>query len=312
VWQELAKGLMEKAPEKMFEFLHECGALKVLIPELDQLWGVPQTAVHHPEIDVGVHTMMVLQQAVKQNASLEVRWACLVHDLGKGITPKEILPSHHDHENTGLPLVKAVCDRLKVPASCREMALMVCEHHIRCHRVMEMTAPSIMKLFHRTDAIRRPARFKEFVQACECDAKGRLGLEKRTYNQKEYAQVLLDKVLLVDAGEIAAKCDKTHLISQRIYEARVSAIKKMFFTSELGNIKKAGHEHNTYLAGNLCIVNGSMDFGINPEARKFIDKSCKIVKVCKNGLVQVQLVSDPKRLYSVPKRNITLQENYHG
>jgi tRNA nucleotidyltransferase (CCA-adding enzyme) len=179
VWQELSKGLMEKAPERMLDFLRETGALKAILPEVDALHGVDQVAKHHPEVDTLVHVKMVLQQAVQRDAPLEVRFACLVHDLGKGITPKGILPAHHGHEQSGVALVKAVCERLKVPSECRDLAVLTCAEHTHVHRCEEMKDTSIVKFLGRADAFRRPERFAQFVLACECDARGRLGLEDR-------------------------------------------------------------------------------------------------------------------------------------
>lgn len=222
VWQEIAKGLMEKAPERMFELLHTTGALKVLLPELDVLWGVPAgPVIHHPEIDAGIHVMMVLAQAVKVNAPLEVRFAALLHDVGKGVTPKSGWPSHHDHETLGLPLVEAVCSRLKVPSECRSLALMACGEHTKIHQSAQLKKSTLIKLMERTDAFRRPRRFESLLQVCECDARGRLGLEDRAYPQRAYVTEALLLARSVNTGEVAAMCSTPAVIAQRIHEERV-------------------------------------------------------------------------------------------
>lgn len=238
VWQELAKGMMEVNPIRMFEVLRSCGALKVLIPELDALWGVPQRAEYHPEIDAGVHTMLVLEQAVLHKAPLEVRFACLVHDLGKGITPKEMLPRHHDHENTGLPLVKAVCDRLKVPADVRSMAMLVCEHHIRVHRALEVTPQSILKLLLRLDALRRPERFKGILSACMFDATGRLGFADKPYPEMDYLVQMYEAVNAVDASALVNLYGNTPTLVTKLHNARLGAVKAV-----MNKLSVLGIEH---------------------------------------------------------------------
>lgn len=224
VWQELAKGLMEDNPARMFEVLRDCGALQVLMPELNNLWGVPQHKNSHPEIDTGEHVMLTLTQAAQQGLPLNVRFACLLHDLGKGVTPSDILPAHHNHEKLGVPLVKAVCDRLKVPSACSDLALMVCREHLIVHRAQDMRPSSIVRMMERTDALRRPERFALLLEACECDAKGRLGLQDVPYPQKEYLLRALDLVREVDAGAVVAKCTNPAFIAERIHEARVFSL----------------------------------------------------------------------------------------
>lgn len=224
VWQELSKGLMESRPERMIEVLRTTGALKVLLPELDALWGIPQPIKHHPELDTGVHVLMVLQQAVRQNAPLEVRFAALLHDLGKGLTPEDLLPAHHGHEEDGVPLVEAVCERLKVPKPCRDLAVMVCREHLRVHRSEELRHSSIVALCERTDAFRRPDRFEQMLLACECDARGRLGLEDRAYPQRPYLTEAWRLIRAVDAGAVAAQCADPSHIRERIHGARTRAL----------------------------------------------------------------------------------------
>ena len=184
VWQELAKGLMEASPSRMFDLLRDCHALKVLLPELDALWGVPQRADYHPEIDTGIHVMMVLDMAARLNAPLPVRFACLVHDLGKGTTPADVLPKHIGHEERSAKLAKGVCQRLRIPTECRELADVVAREHGNIHRSGDFNAAAIVRLLERCDAFRKPLRFADILLACECDARGRLGLNESAYPQR--------------------------------------------------------------------------------------------------------------------------------
>lgn len=185
VWQELSRGLMTDKPSRMFEVLRDCGALAVLLPELDRLWGVPQRADYHPEVDTGVHVMMVLDHSAQRKASLFVRFACLCHDLGKGTTPAHVLPRHIGHEERSLHLLQAVCNRWRVPKECRELAEVVAKEHGNIHRCGDFSAAAILRLLTRCDAIRRPARFADVLHACLCDARGRLGLEATPYPQAD-------------------------------------------------------------------------------------------------------------------------------
>ena len=186
VWLETHKALAENHPDVYIEVLRESGALQVLFPELHQLFGIPQRPEYHPEIDTGVHVLMCLQVSVKNKLNPRTRFAVLVHDLGKGITPTDILPRHLGHEARGLPLVKAVCERYKVPKDYQQLAEMVCEYHLECHRVVELQAKTLWKKLHALDALRRPERFEEFLLACQADAQGRLGWEDRPYPQVDY------------------------------------------------------------------------------------------------------------------------------
>jgi tRNA nucleotidyltransferase (CCA-adding enzyme) len=204
VWQELAKGLMEQAPARMFEVLRECGALGHLLPEVDRLWGVPQSAQHHPEIDTGVHVMLVLEEAVKIGASLAVRFACLTHDLGKATTPAEVLPRHIGHEGRSVKLLQALCKRLRVPRDCAELAEVVAREHGNIHRSGDLDADATLRLLERCDAIRKPERFAEVLLACACDARGRAGLQDTTYPQRARLLLALERVLAVDTTLVAA------------------------------------------------------------------------------------------------------------
>ena len=225
VWQEVAKGLMENKPSRMFEVLLACGALSVLMPELARLDGVPQPAAHHPEVDTFVHVMMVLDQAAGQGAALEVRYAALLHDLGKGLTPPEKWPAHWDHDEAGVPLVEALSSRLKAPSECRELAVLMCREHTRIHRASELTASSMVKLFKRVDAFRRPERFAALLQACVSDARGRLGYQERAYPQADRLAEALVAANGVNAGAIAAAAADKGKIPELLHAARVSAVK---------------------------------------------------------------------------------------
>jgi tRNA nucleotidyltransferase (CCA-adding enzyme) len=185
VWQEIAKGLMESKPSRMFEVLRECGALQRLLPELDRLWGVPQRAEYHPEIDTGVHAMMVLDMSAQLNCNLAIRYACLCHDFGKGTTPADVLPRHIGHEDRSVKLLREVSTRLRVPVECKELAEVVAREHGNIHRSGEFSAAAIVRLLERCDAFRKPARFAEVLLACECDARGRLGFEDSPYPQRQ-------------------------------------------------------------------------------------------------------------------------------
>jgi tRNA nucleotidyltransferase (CCA-adding enzyme) len=203
VWQELAKGLMEPHPRRLFEVLRACGALARLLPELDRLWGVPQPEAHHPEVDTGEHQMLVLQQCARLQAPLPVRWACLVHDLGKGTTPRQEWPRHLGHEQRSARLAQAVAQRLRVPGDCRELADVVAREHGHIHQSGGLGPEATLRLLERCDALRRPERFELVLWACECDARGRTGLEDRDYPQRERLAQALRSVLAVDAERVA-------------------------------------------------------------------------------------------------------------
>jgi len=228
VWQELARGLMEARPSRMFEVLRECGALARLLPEVDRLWGVPQRADYHPEIDTGVHLMMVLDMAARLNASLPVRFACVGHDLGKGTTSPEALPRHLGHEQRSVDLVRKVCERLRVPVACRELAEVVAREHGNVHRSAEFGAAALVRLLERCDAMRRPERFDELLLACQCDARGRLGLSESAYPQRARLARALALVLAVDTAVVAAQASARGLsgpaLGDAIHTARTHAV----------------------------------------------------------------------------------------
>lgn len=230
VWQELARGLMEETPSRMFDVLRDCGALVRILPELDALWGVPQPPAHHPEVDTGVHVMQVVDVAAGCGYPLPVRFAALVHDLGKGVTPPETWPRHHGHEALGVTLVEAVCARLRVPIECRDLAIMTAREHGNLHRALELNATTIVTLFARCDAFRKPDRFAQMLQAAECDARGRIGggqdFRAKPYPQTAYLLAALAAARGVDAGAVAASCgENKQRIPDAVYQARVSAVK---------------------------------------------------------------------------------------
>ena len=228
VWQELARGLMEARPSRMFEVLRDCGALARLLPEVDRLWGVPQRPDYHPEIDTGVHLMMVLDMSARLSASLPVRFACLGHDLGKGTTPADVLPRHLGHETRSVTLVRGLCERWKVPTDCRELAEVVAREHGNVHRSDSLDAAALLRLLERCDALRRPERFDELLLACECDARGRLGKADEPYPQRARLAAALQAALSVDTAPLAEAAAARGLqgpaIGGAVREARVQAI----------------------------------------------------------------------------------------
>ena len=231
VWQELSRGLMEAKPSRMFEVLRECGALERLLPEVDCLWGVPQRADYHPEVDTGVHLMMVLDMSARLGCPLPVRFACLTHDLGKGTTPAEILPRHIGHEERSANLLRNVCDRLRIPTECRELAEVVAREHGNIHRSLEFGAAAVVRLLERCDAFRKPQRFDQALLACECDARGRLGLEEKPYPQRARLLAALAAAQAVATHEIAAEAQQAQIegpkIGEMIHKARVQAVDQL-------------------------------------------------------------------------------------
>jgi len=228
VWQEISRGLMEAHPGRMLEVLREGTALQRLMPEADRLWGVPQRADYHPEVDTGVHLLMVLRQCARLGAPLAVRYACLCHDLGKGTTPESEWPRHIAHEARSVALARAVGERWRVPTDCRELAEVTAREHGNVHRSAELNAAAVARLLDRCDAWRRPERFAQLLLACECDARGRLGFEDRPYPQRPRLGSALQAALAVDTAQVAERAAADGLagpkIGERIREARVQAI----------------------------------------------------------------------------------------
>ncbi len=231
VWQELARGLMETKPSRMFTVLRDCGALARLLPEVDRLWGVPQTAAHHPEIDAGVHLMMVLDMSVRLNAALPVRFACLTHDLGKATTPTDRLPRHVGHEQRSAKLLQALCDRWRVPIELRELADVVAREHGNLHRSAELGAAALVRLLERCDAFRKPDRFAQVLMACECDARGRLGFADCAYPQRDRLLGVLAAARCVATQAIAERAQAAGAtgpkIGEAIQQARIAAVEAL-------------------------------------------------------------------------------------
>ena len=227
VWQELDRALGEEHPELFFEVLRSCGALAVIFPEIDRLFGVPQPAKYHPEIDTGLHTMMVLQQAVRLTEDRHIRFAALVHDLGKGTTPKEILPSHRGHEQRSADLIKALCRRLRVPNKYRDLAVITGLHHTHCHRIRELKPVTVLKTLETMDAFRKPEQFEQFLVACKADARGRKGKGNDPYPQADIFRSVHQAALAVDIRALHREEMQGDQIGELLRENRLNAIRKV-------------------------------------------------------------------------------------
>lgn len=231
VWQEMSRGLMETRPSRMIEVLRDCGALARLAPALDRLFGVPQPPAHHPEVDTGVHLLLVLDQCAKVQAPLTVRFAALCHDLGKGETPEADLPRHPGHDQRGVPLAEALSLHWKVPTDCRELAVLVAREHIHVHSSLTFTPDAQMRLLERCDALRRPERFEQMLLACECDVRGRTGMEQRDYPQRPKLMEALAALQAVDTAAVSAQAiaagRRGPAIGQAIHLARLNALRTL-------------------------------------------------------------------------------------
>lgn len=225
VWQEIARGLMEAQPSRMFAVLRACGALARLLPEVDRLFGVPQPPEHHPEVDTGVHVMLVIDWAARQGATLPVRFAALTHDLGKGETAPELWPRHHGHEGASVRLVRDLSARLRVPVECRDLAVGVARDHGNVHRALELRPRTVVELLERVDAFRRPERFEHFLEACECDFRGRPGYADKPYPPREYLRQALRAALQIDAAAVARSIEPAR-IREAILAARADAVNR--------------------------------------------------------------------------------------
>jgi tRNA nucleotidyltransferase (CCA-adding enzyme) len=223
-WKEISRALMEDRPDVFIEVLHNCGALNAMLPELDALFGVPQPAAHHPEIDTGVHVLSVLRQCAEHQQPLTVRWACLLHDLGKGLTPPEEWPRHIAHEHRGVKLIKAVNERCKAPRDCQELAVLVGEYHTHGHRALELKASTLLELLQTFDVYRRPQRFEEFLAACEMDARGRLGLEQREYPQAAYLRGAAEAARAVKVQPLVEQGFKGAELGEALKRERLKAL----------------------------------------------------------------------------------------
>jgi tRNA nucleotidyltransferase (CCA-adding enzyme) len=226
VWQETMRALQEKTPARFFEVLRDCGALAKLFPEIDRLWGVPQPEQHHPEIDTGIHTMMVLTQAAKLSDDPRVRFAALVHDLGKGTTPKAEWPKHIAHEARGVPLVEALCDRYRVPNDYRELAVIVTRYHLHYHRAAELSDKTFVKTLESLDAFRRPERFELFLLACEADSRGRTGYEEMDFEQPGIYRRAFKAAQAINPKSLVEQGLKGKEIKEALYKQRINAVKQ--------------------------------------------------------------------------------------
>ena len=227
VWQELERALGEPYPQRFIEVLRQCGALAVILPEVEDLFGVPQRADFHPEVDTGIHTLMCLQQAQMLTKDTQVIFAVLVHDLGKATTPKEILPHHWGHEERGIGILKPICDRLKIPNQYKDLAKFVVQFHTHCHKIAELTAKSALKVLEVIDAFRRPQRLEQFLLACEADARGRTGFEEQAYPQAAQFRHIFETAQQVDVAHIIAEGFEGGQIKQQLHQRRIQAIKHL-------------------------------------------------------------------------------------
>ncbi len=225
VWSELWKALSEAQPSRFIRVLHACGALERLFPELAALDGVPQPAQHHPEVDSLVHVLMALDQATTLTADPLIRFAVLVHDLGKGVTPAEKLPAHHGHESAGVPLVEDLCKRYRAPNECRVLGTLTSRYHLEAHRAFELKQKTLKNLFDQLGAFRKPERLDQFLLACEADARGRLGREDRPYPQSEYLRRCFNAALAVDSDHIIEQGYTGADIGEQLHKARIHAIR---------------------------------------------------------------------------------------
>jgi len=232
VWKETERALGERSPDVFIEVLRQCGALDVLFPEVSRLFGVPQRADYHPEIDTGIHTLMALQQSVRLSQSSKIRFAVLVHDLGKGITPDHVLPSHRGHEARGVPLVNDVCDRFKVPNDVRQLALVVTEYHLMCHKAQELKPETIVNLLTGVGALKSRDRLEDFILCCEADARGRTGFEDREYPSSDYLRAALDGISNISVADLVEAGIDGAEIGRQLHlrrTARMTEIKQHYF-----------------------------------------------------------------------------------
>ena len=227
VWAELEKALAEQYPVRFFEVLQSCAALENIFPEIDKLFGIPQPEQYHPEIDSGVHTMMVLQLACTLTDETIIRFAALVHDVGKGLTPKAQWPSHRGHEERSVEMIHKMCDRYRIPNKYRQLAIIVARYHLDCHRIGEMHPHTILKKLEAIDALRRPERFEQFLIACEADARGRKGMENNAYPQAKFFRKAYEAAKGVDTQDLVDKGVEGHSMAEEIRQLRIAAIRKI-------------------------------------------------------------------------------------
>jgi tRNA nucleotidyltransferase (CCA-adding enzyme) len=227
VWQETERALGESQPWVYFQILRDCHALEIIFPELDRLFGIPQPEKHHPEIDCGIHTLMVLEQASKLTSDINIRWASLLHDLGKGLTPEELLPSHHGHEQSGEHLVIELNQRLKTPNEFKDLSRLVCVFHTHVHRAFELKPQTLLKFFNKIDLWRKPERLQQILLACKADSRGRTGFESVEYSQVEYITEMAKACLEINAKEFVAQGIQGKAIGEAMAAERLVVIKRL-------------------------------------------------------------------------------------
>lgn len=283
VFKELdEKVFNEPNPSAFFYTLKECGALKEVFPEIDNLFGVPQPEKHHPEVDTGIHTLMVLDQAKKITNNKAVMYAALVHDLGKAITPKEVLPSHIKHEINGIPIIKSLSERLKVPSHYKKLALNVCEHHTTMHRALELGNKKIYDLFKNLDAFRNPKMLDEFILACEADARGRKGLENRDYSQPEYLKYLFNSIKDINAKKFVEAGFFGREVGEKVETERVEKIafyKKLYKP----NVLKKAEEFKHFIINfdkmdNVQIIRNFKNLGVDKNI-ELLEAMCNALEI---------------------------------
>ncbi len=235
IWIETEKALTTERPRRYFQVLYDCGALAVILPEIARLFGIPQPPQHHPEIDCGIHTLMVLDMACLLSTDPVIRFAALVHDLGKAATPAAILPSHRGHEERGVTIIHKLANRLKLPGKYRELAVLVSRYHLDCHRIEEMRASTILAKLEALDAFRRPQRFRQFLLVCEADARGRKGMENIAYSQAEFFNRCLEVCAAIDSQPLLADGLQGEMLAAAIREQRLQAIKALDSVSDKNN-----------------------------------------------------------------------------
>ena len=227
VWAEITKALTEESAHIFIQTLRELDVLAIVLPEVNVLFGVPQQKHYHPEIDTGLHTLLTLQQASLLSDEPQVRFAALVHDLGKGNTPAEILPSHHGHEARGAKLIKPLCKRLRIPNSWRDLAIPVARYHLHCHRAFELRTKTVLKIVTGLDAIRHPQRFEQFLLVCTADVRGRTDMEEQAYPQADFLRAVYQAIIGVDAAKISRSVSEPQQIAKHLYRERLQVISQV-------------------------------------------------------------------------------------
>ncbi len=227
VWAEITKALKEDSAHLFIQTLRELGLLVIILPEVDRLFGIPQKKQYHPEIDSGLHTLLTLQQACLLSRDPQVRFAALVHDLGKGNTPTAMLPGHHGHEARGAKLIKPLCKRLRIPNAWRDLAIPVARYHLLCHRAFELRPKTLLKIVTGLDAVRHPDRFEQFLLVCKADVRGRTGMEESRYPQADFLRAVYQAITGVDGAKISRSASEPQQIATQLYRERIQAISRV-------------------------------------------------------------------------------------